>query len=91
MVAGATSLPRERADAGRLLALVRGHWHIENQSHWVRDVTFDEDRSQVRCGRSRHSIGRRRSSPNRNETRRISSDAEPSPNTSGRITTAARS
>jgi len=23
---------------------------IENQSHWVRDVTFDEDRSQVRCG-----------------------------------------
>ena len=34
----------------RLLALVRGHWYIENQSHWVRDVTFDEDRSQVRCG-----------------------------------------
>jgi len=50
VVAGVTSLPRERADAGRLLALVRGHWHIENQSHWVRDVTFDEDRSQVRCG-----------------------------------------
>jgi hypothetical protein len=23
---------------------------IENQSHWVRDVTFDEDRSQVWCG-----------------------------------------
>ncbi len=23
---------------------------IENQSHWVRDVTFDEDRSQVRVG-----------------------------------------
>jgi len=34
----------------RLLGLVRGHWSIENQSHWVRDVTFDEDRSQVRCG-----------------------------------------
>jgi predicted transposase YbfD/YdcC len=50
VVAGVTSLPRERADAGRLLALVRGHWHIENQSHWIRDVTFDEDRSQVRCG-----------------------------------------
>jgi len=30
--------------------LTRGHWQIENQSHWVRDVTFDEDRSQVRCG-----------------------------------------
>ena len=32
------------------LTLVRGHWHIENTSHWVRDVTFDENRSQVRCG-----------------------------------------
>ena len=48
--AGVTSLAPERADAARLLALVRGHWHIENKSHWVRDVTFDEERSQVRCG-----------------------------------------
>ena len=30
--------------------LTRHHWRIENRSHWVRDVTFDEDRSQVRCG-----------------------------------------
>jgi hypothetical protein len=50
VVAGVTSLEPERADAARLLALVRGQWQIENQSHWVRDVTFDEDRSQVRCG-----------------------------------------
>jgi predicted transposase YbfD/YdcC len=50
VVAGVTSLLPERADAARLLTLVRGHWHIENQSHWVRDVTLDEDRSQVRCG-----------------------------------------
>ncbi|HYN26539.1 MAG TPA: ISAs1 family transposase [Pyrinomonadaceae bacterium] len=50
VVVGVTSLPLARADAGQLLALVRGHWKIENQSHWVRDVTFDEDRSQVRCG-----------------------------------------
>jgi predicted transposase YbfD/YdcC len=50
VVAGVTSLVPERADAAQLLALVRGHWHIENRSHWVRDVTFDEDRSQVRCG-----------------------------------------
>jgi predicted transposase YbfD/YdcC len=50
VVAGVTSLAPERADAARLLALVRGQWQIENQSHWVRDVTFDEDRSQVRCG-----------------------------------------
>lgn len=50
VVAGVTSLAPERADAARLLMMVRGHWHIENKSHWVRDVTFDEDRSQVRCG-----------------------------------------
>jgi predicted transposase YbfD/YdcC len=47
---GVTSLSPERADAEQLLALVREHWHIENRSHWVRDVTFDEDRSQVRRG-----------------------------------------
>jgi predicted transposase YbfD/YdcC len=23
---------------------------MEHTSHWVRDVPFDEDRSQVRCG-----------------------------------------
>jgi predicted transposase YbfD/YdcC len=49
-VAGVTSLDPKRADAACILGLVRGHWSIENQSHWVRDVTFDEDRSQVRCG-----------------------------------------
>ena len=50
MVYGVTSLAPERVTPGRLLELVRGHWRIENKSHWVRDVTFDEDRSQVRCG-----------------------------------------
>jgi len=36
--------------AARILELVRGHWKIENALHWVRDVVFDEDRSQVRTG-----------------------------------------
>jgi Transposase DDE domain len=45
-----TSLPPERADAARLLTLIRGHWGIENRVHYVRDVTFDEDRSAVRSG-----------------------------------------
>ncbi len=49
-VYGITSLPPQRADAACLLSLVRQHWFIENKSHWVRDVTYDEDRSQVRCG-----------------------------------------
>jgi predicted transposase YbfD/YdcC len=54
VVYGVTSLRPERATPERLLALVRGQWQIENQSHWVRDVTFDEDRSQVRCGNIPH-------------------------------------
>jgi hypothetical protein len=45
-----TSAGPERADAARLLRTNRGHWGIENRAHWVRDVTFDEDRSQVRSG-----------------------------------------
>jgi len=51
---GITSLSPARADASRLLALNRGHWGIENRLHWVRDVTFDEDRSQVRTGAGPH-------------------------------------
>jgi predicted transposase YbfD/YdcC len=37
-------------NAEKMLRLVRGHWTIENRLHWVRDVTFDEDRSQIRKG-----------------------------------------
>jgi hypothetical protein len=40
----------EKKQAEELMALVRGHWTVENCLHWVRDVTFDEDRSQVRKG-----------------------------------------
>ena len=47
---GVTSLPGDRADAPRLLQIIRQHWHIENRSHWVRDVTYGEDHSQVRVG-----------------------------------------
>ena len=45
-----TSLNQGDADPERLLKLWRSHWRIENQVHWVRDVTFDEDRCQVRTG-----------------------------------------
>jgi len=50
VVYGCTSLDQTRATAATLLKIARGHWAIENKSHWVRDVTFDEDRSQVRRG-----------------------------------------
>jgi len=43
-----SSLPAHTASPARLLELVRGHWAIENRVHYVRDRTFDEDRSQVR-------------------------------------------
>ena len=45
-----TSLPPERADPDRLLDIWRGHWGIENRLHWVRDMVFGEDLSQVRTG-----------------------------------------
>lgn len=49
-VVGVTSLSAEKVDPDHLLALNRGHWEIENRLHHVRDMTFDEDRSQVRKG-----------------------------------------
>ena len=47
---GVTSLTVEQASPTRLLALNRGEWEIENRLHHVRDMTYDEDRSQVRKG-----------------------------------------
>lgn len=48
VVYGITSLSKEQADPARLLKLNRGHWGIENGLHYVRDVTFNEDLSQIR-------------------------------------------
>ena len=39
-----------QADPATLAAWVRGHWEIENKLHWVRDVTYQEDKSLVRTG-----------------------------------------
>ena len=43
-----TSVSRAVGDAGQLLKWVRGHWSIENRSHYVRDVTMGEDSSRIR-------------------------------------------
>ena len=45
-----TSLSPDAAGAARLLVFVRDHWRIENQLHYVRDVTLGEDASRVRTG-----------------------------------------
>lgn len=47
-VYGLTSLSREKANPERLLKLNRNHWSIENKSHWVRDVTFNEDKIMIK-------------------------------------------
>ena len=45
-----TSLSRKDASPRALAGMLRGHWCIENGLHYVRDVTFDEDRSRIRTG-----------------------------------------
>ena len=45
-----TDLFEEEASPEELGTHIRRHWTIENRSHYVRDRTFDEDRSQVRVG-----------------------------------------
>ena len=47
-----TDLRPHQARPDELAAWIRGHWQIENGLHWVRDVTFAEDLSQVRTGSS---------------------------------------
>jgi predicted transposase YbfD/YdcC len=44
-----TALTPRQATPERLLTLSRGHWSVESR-HWIRDVTFGEDRSPLRTG-----------------------------------------
>jgi predicted transposase YbfD/YdcC len=43
-----TSLTVIQASHAQLAAIIRGHWGIEDRLHWVRDLDFGEDSSQVR-------------------------------------------
>ena len=45
-----TSLSRQQAKPRDLARMLRGHWCIENNLHYVRDVTYGEDGSRVRTG-----------------------------------------
>ncbi|CAL9371596.1 ISAs1 family transposase [Streptomyces sp. enrichment culture] len=42
-----TSLDIHQTSPADLAAAIRGHWGIENSSHYIRDVTFAEDASTV--------------------------------------------
>ena len=44
----ACSLDPRRTTADELLALVRGHWQVENSLHFVKDRWWDEDRHVCR-------------------------------------------
>ena len=50
IVFGITSLPAALAGPAHLNHYERRHWVVENRLHWVRDVTFHEDHSQLRTG-----------------------------------------
>ena len=39
-------------DPKRLERVVRAHWAIENNLHWVLDIAFDEDSNRTRKGHS---------------------------------------
>jgi predicted transposase YbfD/YdcC len=49
---GITSAPANLLSARRLMTVVRGHWQIENGLPYRRDVTLQEDASQVRMGQA---------------------------------------
>lgn len=44
------SLPFEHARPTAIATWFRQHWGIENSAHWVRDVTFGEDRHTAHAG-----------------------------------------
>jgi predicted transposase YbfD/YdcC len=56
-----TSADHRAAPAETLAAWIQGHWGIENRLHWVRDVTFDEDRCQIRTGNAPRTMATLRS------------------------------
>ena len=59
---GITSLGWHQADAAQLEHLWRGHWTIENRSHYVRDETMGEDRGRAHQGHTPEALATLRNS-----------------------------
>ena len=49
-VYGITSHTPDTASPAQVLALNRGHWTVENSSHYILDWNWDEDRQRIRTG-----------------------------------------
>jgi len=45
-----TDLPSQQAEPRDIALGLRDHWKIENKIHYIRDVLWDEDRSQIHTG-----------------------------------------
>jgi predicted transposase YbfD/YdcC len=53
-------LSDRRCTAERAGRIIRGHWSVENQLHYVLDVSFNEDQSRVRKGHAAENLSRLR-------------------------------
>ena len=48
----------ESPDPARMLALIRGHWGVENSLHWSLDIAFREDDCRIRQGHAAENFSR---------------------------------
>jgi predicted transposase YbfD/YdcC len=46
-----------QADAEQMLHTIRSHWSIENQLHYILDVSFQDDASRIRKGNAPMNMG----------------------------------
>lgn len=55
-----TAIPAllELLDISGCIIAIRQHWSIENQLHWVLDVTFSEDACRIRTGYAPENIAK---------------------------------